>query len=54
MYPARLIGSRAVSLMGLRTHFGLVSGGLANNHSGHQTLGAFIYPFHAFSLANSE
>jgi hypothetical protein len=53
MYPAYLIGSRAVALMGIRTHRCLISDRLTSNHLGHQTLDAIIDPSHALSLANS-
>jgi hypothetical protein len=54
MYPACLIGSRAVALMGIRTHLCVsLADRLASNHLGHQSLDAFIDPFHAlFSVAN--
>src|ERR1700761_9794867 len=55
MYPACLIGSRAVALMGIRTHrCVLLADRLASNHLGHQTLDAFIDPFHAFSLSRTR
>ncbi len=51
MYPACLIGTRAVALMGVRTHFGLISGQVGQwcwgDHLGQQTLGAYLNPFHA-------
>src|ERR1700761_3635900 len=55
MYPACLIGSRAVALMGIRTHrCVLLADRLASNHLGHRTLDAFIDPFHAFSLSRTR
>lgn len=44
MYPACLIGSRAVALTGVRTRLGLLADRLTSNHSGHQVQGAFIDP----------
>jgi hypothetical protein len=48
MYPACLVGSRAVALMG-NTHAPLISlaDRLPGNHLGQQIPGAFIDPFHA-------
>ena len=53
MYPACLIGSRVVALMG-NTHAPLVSlaDRLLRSHSRRQTPSAFIHPFHSCLIAN--
>ncbi len=59
MYPACLIGSWVVAMMGLRTRPGLIGGKVNDDHKGSQAPGAdsrgVSHPFHAlFSFANSE
>jgi hypothetical protein len=52
MYPACLIGSRAVALMGVAHALVSLADRLPGNHLGHQTWSVFIGPFHA--LLNRE
>ena len=51
MYPACLIGSWAVAMMGLRTRLGLISGKVNDDHKGSQTLGAYLIRSMLFSLS---
>ena len=48
-----LIGSRAVALLGLRTHLGLISGKVHYDRKGRQTLGAYFSVPCFSSFANS-
>ena len=57
MYPAYLIGTRAVASHDGNTHAPLISlaDRSSSDHLGYQTLGAFLGPFHAvISVANSS